>query len=180
MSFKKQGTINWFIKSSATRNKTSIKQDKTEKEAEQKSEEKQREREADMGKGEEEETLPRGNVSISDDSDRSFVQRNLVDIDQIVSTSSRADDQLDQTCIERVPGRKDKRERVMRVVCLPNPAVVKGFCYRVDYRQFVFPMALRHQVTRFKNIYKVKPTENTSRLRVLKSFREWRNPKLLH
>ena len=76
MSFKKQGTINWFIKSSATGNKTSIEQEKREKEAEQKNDEKQREREADMGKGEEEEILSGGNVSISDDSDRSFIERN--------------------------------------------------------------------------------------------------------
>ena len=53
-----------------------------------------------------------------------------MDTDQIVSTSSRADDQLDQTCIQRVPGRKDERKRVLCAVCLPSPIVVKRFCYR--------------------------------------------------
>ena len=84
----------------------------TRRKKKQKSEEKQREREAAMGIGEEEETLSGGNVSISDASDSSFVQRNVVNTDHIASTSSRADDQIDQTCIQRVPGRKDKKENV--------------------------------------------------------------------
>ena len=116
MSSKKQGMIARFFNSSTTGKKTSKEHEKTEKEV-----------------SEDEETSCDDSVSPC-----SVVQRNEVDAEPKALTYSKIDTQISDKCIQRVPGLKAKRKRVLCAVCLPYPTILK----RLSYRGRVPPICL--------------------------------------
>ena len=113
MSSKKQGTIDRFLNSSTTGKKTSKEHEKTEKEV-----------------SEDEETSSSRNTCDDFVSPCSAVQRKEVDAEPKALIHSKLDTQISEKCIQRVPGHKATRKRVLCAVCLPFSTILKRFCYR--------------------------------------------------
>ena len=110
MSSKKQGTIDRFFNSSTTGKKTSKEHEKKEKEV-----------------SEDEETSSSRNMCDDSVSPCFSVQRNEVDTEPKALTHSKVDTQISDKCIQRVPGPKAKRKRVLCAVCLPYPHHTEAF-----------------------------------------------------
>ena len=113
MSSKKQDTIDRCFNSSTTGKKTSKEHEETKLEV-----------------SEDVETSSSRNSCDDSVSPCSAVQRNEVDAEPKALTHSKLDTQNSEKCIQRVPGQKAKRKRVLCAVCLPFPTILKRFCYR--------------------------------------------------